>query len=270
MSGESREKAIAKSLIKNPHLEGESFFWKRGPVGILLSHGFTATTAEVRLLAKYLHDCGYTVAGPLLPGHFSTPTDLNRVRWQDWSATYEAMYRRISETCEIVFVGGESAGGLLALRLVSQHPEVAGVLAYAPALRLNARKFDILRLQLLAPFVAYISKPVSDDDTPWQGYSVIPLKGAIQLIKMQQEVLARLPEIHQPVLIVQGRLDMSVHPGVPELISQSVSSKVKEIRWMEKSGHVVIVDREWQTVAELTQQFIQRVLKRQYAHKYMP
>jgi carboxylesterase len=268
MSGELREKVIANSLIKNPHLEGDSFFWKGGPVGILLSHGFTATTAEVRPLAKYLHDCGYTVAGALLPGHLTQPADLNSVRWQDWAATYEAMYRRISEHCETVFVGGESAGGLLALRLASQHPEVLGVLAYAPALRLNARKFDIIRLQLLAPFVIYISKPVSVDNTPWQGYTVVPLKGAIQLLRLQQEVIKRLPDIHQPILIVQGRLDMSVHPEVPELINQSVNSKVKEIRWMEKSGHVVIIDQEWQAVAELTQQFIQRVLTRQYAHKY--
>jgi carboxylesterase len=268
MSDDPREKAIRKSLIKNPHLEGESFFWKGGPIGVLLSHGFTATTAEVRPLAKYLHNCGYTVAGPLLPGHFSTPKDLNRVRWQDWAATYEAMYRRVSEICEVVIVGGESAGALLALRLASQHPEVLGVLAYAPALRLNRRQIDIIQLRLLAPFVAYISKPVSDDDTPWQGYTVVPLKGAVQLLRMQQEVLTRLPDIHQPILVVQGKLDLSVHPDVPELINQSVNSKVKEIKWMEKSGHVVIIDQEWQAVAELTQQFIQRVLTRQYAHKY--
>ena len=41
-------------LIKNPHLKGGPFFWGAGPTGILLVHGFTATTAEVRPLAQAL------------------------------------------------------------------------------------------------------------------------------------------------------------------------------------------------------------------------
>jgi len=38
-------------VIKNPHLEGSPFFWEAGPIGILLAHGFSAITAEVRPLA---------------------------------------------------------------------------------------------------------------------------------------------------------------------------------------------------------------------------
>ena len=71
------------SNLKNPHMEGDSFLWEAGPVGIVLSHGFTATTTEVRLLAKALHEKGYTVAGPLLPGHGTRYQDMNRCRWQD-------------------------------------------------------------------------------------------------------------------------------------------------------------------------------------------
>ena len=37
--------------MKNPHLDGESFYWQGNATGILLFHGFTATTTEVRLLA---------------------------------------------------------------------------------------------------------------------------------------------------------------------------------------------------------------------------
>ena len=31
--------------LHNPQLEGEAFFWEGGPVGVLLSHGYSATTA---------------------------------------------------------------------------------------------------------------------------------------------------------------------------------------------------------------------------------
>ena len=60
------------SAIFNPELEGGSFFWKGGGTGVLLLHGLTATTAEVRPLAKCLLVEGYTVSGILLPGHGTT------------------------------------------------------------------------------------------------------------------------------------------------------------------------------------------------------
>lgn len=101
--------------LHNPELLGEEFFWSGGPVGILLCHGFTATTAEVRPLARCLNAAGYTVAGPLLPGHNTSPADLNRVRWQDWLKAFDAMLDRLYARCETVIVGGESTGGVLSL-----------------------------------------------------------------------------------------------------------------------------------------------------------
>ncbi|MFM8424752.1 MAG: alpha/beta hydrolase, partial [Chloroflexota bacterium] len=56
-------------VLYNSHLEGNAFLWEAGPVGVFLSHGFTATTAEVRLFARWLHEKGFSVGGPLLAGH---------------------------------------------------------------------------------------------------------------------------------------------------------------------------------------------------------
>ena len=67
------------AFIKNPQLDGNPFFYKGNKVGFLLIHGFTATTTEVRLLADKLHKDGYTVSAPLLPGHMTTPEDMNTV-----------------------------------------------------------------------------------------------------------------------------------------------------------------------------------------------
>ena len=57
-----------------------------GPVGVLLFHGFPGSTTDVRLLGTFLHARGPTISAPLLPGHGTRPADLNRVRWQDWTA----------------------------------------------------------------------------------------------------------------------------------------------------------------------------------------
>lgn len=249
-------------MIYNPHLQGEAFFWEGGPVGVLLSHGFTATSAEVRLLAGVLHGHGFSVAGPLLPGHFTDPADLNRVRWQDWLQAVRKDYQRLCRHCRQVFVGGESTGGLLALYLASEQPAVAGILTYAPALRLALRPLDFLRLYMAAPFIPSVPKPDLSGTLPWQGYPVNPLKGTIQLLRLQRALRPRLRRIHQPVLIVQGRQDLTVHPQVPETIASAVSSSVKEIHWMENSTHCVILDQEWEQVAGITLGFMQRVLAR--------
>lgn len=232
---------------------------------MLLTHGLTATTAEVRPLARVLHDRGYTVAGPLLPGHGTRPEELNRFRWQDWAAEVEKVYLQLKTHCDKVFVGGESTGAVLALYMAYCHPEAAGILAFAPALRLNASRAEQLLLHLAAPFKAFIPKPVQDRpptiaDELWQGYRVNPLKGVLQLLRLQRVVRGLLPRICQPLLVIQGRHDPTVHPEVPEILAAETCSSLKEIVWLEQSWHCVAIDSEQDQVISLTLNFIERVL----------
>jgi carboxylesterase len=247
------------SILRNPHLEGSSFYWEAGPIGVLLCHGFTATTAEVRLLAQALHAQGYTVAGPLLPGHGTTPKDCNRYTWKDWYTSVEQAYLQLAGSCQKVIVGGESTGALLTLYLAIEHSEIAGILCYAPALRLKLGRITTFLLSLLSPFVTSVPKPPSKDDNPWQGYAVQPLKGAIQLKRLQAVIQPLLPKIHQPILILQGRLDPTVHPQSPEIIYDQVSSAIKELHWLEQSTHCVILDKERDLAASLTLDFLQHL-----------
>ena len=247
--------------IHNPHLKGEAFFWPGGADGVLLIHGYTATTAEVRPLAQDLHRRGYTVSGPLLPGHYTTPEDANRRTWRDWVAAVEAAYRELAARCERVIVGGESTGALLALFLASEHPEIAAVLAYAPALRLTLRTRDAIQLRLVAPFVPYLPKGSLDAADLWQGYPVNPLRGAVQLLNFQRVVRPRLPQISQPILIMQGKLDTTVHASAPQTIYDEVRSTVKELHWLENSAHTVIIDREREQAFAVTARFIEQLLK---------
>jgi carboxylesterase len=253
-------------MIKNPHLEGSPFIWEGGPTGILLVHGFTATTAEVRPLARFLYEHGYTVAGPLLPGHNTTPEDANRYGWRDWVRNVEIAYRELAARCQRVIVGGESAGALLTLYIASEHPEIVAVLSYAPALRLTLRRRDLALLYMIAPFKPYVAKRQSlaklssGGDSLWRGYPVTPLKGTIELLRLQPVVRSRLCRIQQPILIVQGRHDPTVHASAPETIFRQVSSTVRELHWFDHSAHKVILDDERDQVFALTVSFIERAL----------
>lgn len=247
--------------LHNPHLEGEVFFWEAGPVGVFLAHGYTATTAEVRLFARRLFEKGYSVAGPLLAGHGSRPEDLNRVRWQDWVESGEKVYEQLSSRCDKVFLGGESMGALVALYLAGRHPDVCGVMVYAPAIQLTISTVDRIKLYVGSPFMPYAKRETLEVSAHWQGYHPeLPTRGIVQLLKFQEAVKKILPNITQPVAVFQGRRDTTVHPQAGDIILRGVVSTVKEHHWMEQSGHPILIDVELDTVTDLSLRFIEKAI----------
>lgn len=243
-------------ILQHPDLDGSSFYWPAGKVGVLLLHGLTATTVEVRTLGKVLHEQGYTVAGPLLPGHGTTPEELSRTSWKQWLDTADDAYQGLCLHCDTIFVGGESMGGLLALCLASMHADIAGLMLYAPALVVQGARWA----RFLSPFWQFQRKKRVDESMPWQGYYVNPVRSAAELYKLQQQVLARLPKIQNPVLIMQGKLDLTIDPQSAQVVYDRIGSTRKEFYWLERSGHVIILDQELDIVAQRTLDFLKKTL----------
>ena len=243
--------------LKNPHIEGDDFFWHGNQTGILLIHGFTATTAEVRPLAKKLHEAGYTTAGPLLPGHGTHPDDLNRANWGMWLEKVKQSYEVLITHCHRVFVAGESMGGLLALELARQHPEIAGLFLFAPAIKIN----NLWASRLLWPFVKYLQKgrDVGEDEEetlPWKGYNVDPVKAAAEVHKLQKHTQRSLAEIRTPVVIFTGGHDYTIAPDSAQIILEKIGTDIKYHLHMEHSGHCVILDRELDEIADRVLKYI--------------
>jgi carboxylesterase len=242
-------------------LAGDAFFWQGGPVGVLLSHGYTATTAEVRLLARRLYEQNYTIAGPLLPGHGTTPQAMNGCRWQDWAATVKESYLQLAGCCEQVFVGGESMGALLALFVAGEHPQARGIMAYCPALRIPTK--SLVLSQLLYRFVPQVDKKdIKTINENWQGYPVNPLPALVQMIRLQREVTRRLPGIQQPLLIIQGRRDTAIDLKGVDMLYRKIGSSNKTLHWLEGSGHLVLLEKELDRVEDLTVAFMEKVLEK--------
>lgn len=239
--------------IKNPHLPGDDFLFSGSTTGILLIHGFTATTAEVRPLAEILHATGNTVAGPLLPGHGTHPDDMNRATWGMWVEKVKQTYEKLLGQCQRVFVGGESMGGLLALELAHQHPEIPGLLLFAPAIKVTG----IWRSRLVYPFIKYLKKPEKDDGLAWKGYNVTPIKASAELHKLQIHIRKRLPEISQPMIIFTGEYDRTISPESAQIILDEVKSPNKKHIHMLHSSHCIILDRELNQVAKQVITFIE-------------
>ncbi len=226
--------------MRNPQLEGGDFFWEGNDTGVLLIHGFTATTAEVRLMAKKLHQDGFTIAAPLLPGHGTHPDDLNRATWEMWLEKTKQFYEKCARGCSRNFVIAESMGALLAIELGAQHPKIAGLMLFAPALKVKSLWLS----RLLAPFKKYMHKSGKDDGLPWKGYNVYPLKAAVELLKLQKHAQKQLSKITQPTLVFTGEQDQTISEDSAEIILKNINASFKKHIHLEHSPHCILLADE--------------------------
>ncbi|GAB4539157.1 MAG: alpha/beta fold hydrolase [Anaerolineae bacterium] len=248
-------------MVQNPDIDPSPFYLEGGPVGVLLIHGFTGSPPEMRLLGDYLHQCGLTVSGPLLPGHGTALEDLNRVRWIDWTEHVEAALSELQTRCRTVFVGGLSMGALLTLYLAANHPDLPGAMAYAPATLVADWRIGLV--PLLKYLVRQMPKDEDDDlhdpnarSRIWS-YDGWPASGVHELNKLTRQVKRLLPQVTCPLLLVCSTGDRTVHPDSGRFTYARVGSTDKELVTLHGCGHVLTVDAEWETVAEKTHQFIQ-------------
>lgn len=255
---------MKRPVLENPQLDGNSFHFEgNNGIGVVIFHGFTSTTVEVRNLAEFFHSAGYSVSAPLLAGHGTCPEDAVRVKLADWLDSAEQSYQTLVSNCDQIAVGGESMGGLLALHMANTHPEIRGILVYAPAIHIDGQ----WRTPFLAPFIKitpkyYLSddpEPPKPDTLPWQGYNVIPIPAAAQFYYLQKRILRVLPAIQQPLLAFQGRLDGTINPAGAKTLLKRIGSKDKTLTWLEKSGHTLLLGPEHKLVFEKSLDFLKRV-----------
>jgi len=238
----------------------EPFFFDGGEVGVLVLHGFTGTTQSVRPLGEGLAAEGFTVLGPRLPGHGTDIQDLARRSWTEWAAEAEKGLRTLKEKCSKVFVTGLSMGGTLTLYLGERYPgEVAGLMPINAAVDM---KNPLLHL---TPVMKYLIKTVpgvgSDIKDPSQKelcYERVPLKAAHELLKITRLVKADLHKVTSPILVFVSKQDHVVPPSNGPLILEQVSSREKELVWLENSYHVATLDYDRENIIRRCSEFIRR------------
>jgi len=246
---------MSNKYIEKPHLDGSSFYYPGNITGFLLLHGFTATTAEVRPMAERLKEQGFTISAPLLPGHDTHPDELNKVHWQDWVQTVRQAYLELRKSCDQIWLGGESMGALLCLLTAVEFPEVAGLLLFAPALELKIKGSKAA--YFLQYFKKYFDKGSSKDNLEWKGYNVFPLKGFVQLMKLQKQVRKQLDKVTQPTLVFISKADKRVSVKTGETIINSISSNKKQLIVLEDSPHTMLLGHDKEQIIDKAIEFVQ-------------
>lgn len=221
-----------------------------GSPGVLLIHGFTGDTDDVRPIAERLNaDLGLACYAPLLPGHGVPPHELFGITDEHWLGAAGEALKHLSQQHDEVIVIAFSMGGGLASILLGEPPHRSGLdgAARADALR-KVSSFIALapmiatRLPLL-PFTPLISQvmpwfyplkfmpidmmgirkkilqydPTLNLDDPAVVARLkeevrIPIAVAEELRKIAKRAIRAASHITLPTLVVQGASDMTLDP----------------------------------------------------------
>lgn len=242
----------------------ESFLFRseQQEIGVLLIHGFTGSTAELRPLGKHLNQAGYTVHAPLLKGHGVTPEEMRSTTWIDWLVSSKEGYDRLeAEGCKNIIVIGLSMGGLLALK-IAQYAPVLGIATLSAPIKVRDKRIGLSEyLQYVLPYKKRRKKKAEHIERELYILDRTPLNCVVSLSKLMKNVQKVLPHLTQPILIVQSGMDETVDPCSAELLYNRIGSKQKEIICFENSGHIITLDKERDKLFEELTQFIKRLEK---------
>lgn len=235
--------------------EAKAFFLQANDkTALLFVHGFTASPSELYPTAQILHNSyNCTVDALLLPGHGTSPEEMNETVWQDWFGAVEKELHLLLDTYEKVFVGGLSMGGMLALYAGIHIKGIRGVVSINAPIYL---RYPVLRM--LAPFIqhfcSYVPKksPEHLKRLKKEGrfaYDDVPIKAFLSMMELRDTLVKELDKLSTPLLLMQSRLDESVNRKSAAYIYKNASSSQIRLIDLTDSRHVATMGTEKEAIA---------------------
>ena len=234
---------------REKHLANKSFYFKgTNRKAVLLLHGWSATPYEVRRLGKYLNEAGYTVYGPMLSGHGTSPKDLENVKYEDWIKDTNNFINKLKDGYEKVYVGGTSMGATLALYAAKERKDIAGLVLMATPYKVRYEKIGTVTLKFLRIFKKYRKKfypPTFGSRstiTRLISYQEYPISSVLELAELIKKTREDLSKITQPCFIMQSNTDHIVTRSSMNNIYKEIGSQKKKKKCIRKAYHTFISD----------------------------
>lgn len=240
--------------------EQKPFFFEAGKRAVLLLHGFTGNSADVRILGRFLEKKGYTSYAPHYKGHGVPPEQLIESSPKDWWQDVQDAYHFLKQKgYDEIAVAGLSLGGVLALKLSLNYPIKGIVTMCSP---MTMRTTDTMFKGVLKYAKNYKKYEGKTDEEINKELEIIKQKGMPSLVDLQQfvqSVRQQLDLIYTPILVVQSKNDEIIDPHSAHIIYRNVESIQKELIWFEHSGHVITLDKERNKLHEVILQFLEQL-----------
>jgi carboxylesterase len=219
------------------------------PGAILVLHGYNDSPQAMASVAGALHDAGWTVRVPALPGHGRRLEEFARARAGDWEDAARRELAGLLSQHTSVAVCGMSMGGALALMLAAESPAVRAVVALAPYLHVS---LGMRLLHALGPVASLGSRwvagggrgSIKDPEAAGRiiAYRMSTPRLLRELIRVARHARAVLGNVHQPVLVIQSREDNRIPQAAAADAFARIGSADKTLRWTSGAAHVLSVD----------------------------
>lgn len=233
------------------------FTYRGGKKAVLLLHGFTGSTVDVRMLGKYLQQRGYTCHAPLYKGHGMGPNKLIQTGPNDWWQDVLDGYNYLqAEGFQEIAVAGISLGGVFSLKVGAELPVKGIVSMCAP---MQAKDTDELYMRVRNYAKGYKQFEGKDEEqiiAEMKEFEQIPMYSLTNLQQLIVDTSEKLDFITSPIFILQGALDDSLYKESAHIIYQNVNTEEKQLKWYEQSGHIITLGKEREKVYEDIYQFL--------------
>lgn len=236
----------------------QPFTFEAGKRAVLLLHGFTGNSADVRMLGRFLEKKGYTSHAPHYKGHGVPPEELVHTGPEDWWQDVLDGYELLkNKGYEEIAVAGLSLGGVFSLKLGYTVP-IKGIIPMCAPMYIKSEKIMYRGvLEYAREFKKREGKTAEQIEKEMDAFKPMNTLKALQ--DLIADVREHVDMIYAPTFVVQARHDQMINTDSANIIYNEVESDFKEIKWYEESGHVITLDKERDQLHEDVYSFLKRL-----------
>lgn len=236
----------------------QPFFFQAGSRAVLLLHGFTGSSADVRMLGRFLEKKGYTTLAPHYKGHGVEPEELITTSPSDWWLDVQQAYQQLKDAgYQEIAVAGLSLGGVMALNIAANYPVKGIVTMCAP---MTMRTTDVMFegvLKYARDYKRFEGKEQAQIEAEVAQIAQKGMPSLPQLLEFIAQTRKEIDLIYAPILVVQSTHDEVIDIESANSIYNEIESLEKQIKWYDHSKHVITLDQEKDQLHEDIYRFLE-------------
>ncbi len=222
----------------------QPFTFEAGARAVLLLHGFTGNSADVRMLGRFLEKKGYTSHAPIYRGHGVEPEKLIEATpdewWEDAIEAYE--YLQFLGYEEIA-IAGLSMGGVLGVKLAAERPVKGIIPMCTPMYFDNEAQLTKGFRQFARQYKQFEKKDeatIEQEVTNLMDHSTDLFKKVGAFV---EDVKGVVDMVYAPALIIQATHDEMINPISANYLYNHLAAdnEEKTLEWFGHSGHFITV-----------------------------
>jgi carboxylesterase len=234
------------------------FFFEGGKRAVLMLHGFTGSSADVRMMGRFLQKKGYTCHAPQYKGHAVPPEELVHTGPDDWWEDVIGGYNHLKEKgYEEIAVVGLSLGGVFSLKLATEQPVKAVVPMCAPMYIKSEEVMYKGVCEYAEEYKKREQKSPEQIEQEMEEFKKTPMNTLKELQELLKSVRNSVDLVYAPTFVVQARHDEMINTDSANIIYNEVESEKKDLKWYENSTHVITLDKEKEQLHEDVYAFLE-------------